>query len=38
MGGFIPVEAAMSCSAKLIRDENGYMKMHTKPVANALHA
>ena len=32
-GGFKPVEAAMSYSAKFIRDENGYIYMHTKPVA-----
>lgn len=38
VGGFKPVEAAMSYSAKFIRDENGYIYMHTKPVANDFHA
>lgn len=28
----------MSYSAKFIRDENGYIYMHTKPVANDFHA
>ena len=37
VGGFKPVEAAMSYSAKFIRDENGYIYMHTKPVANDFH-
>ncbi|WP_195406610.1 PKD-like family lipoprotein [Bacteroides congonensis] len=37
-GGFKPVEAAMSYSAKFIRDENGYIYMHMKPLANDFHA
>lgn len=36
-GGFKPVEAAMSYSAKFIRDENGYIYMHMKPLANDFH-
>lgn len=36
-GGFKPVEAAMSYSAKFIRDENGYIYIHMKPLANDFH-
>lgn len=37
-GGFKPVDASMSFSAKFVRDENGYIYMHMKPYANDFHA